>query len=233
MSCGCSSRHRESRRDCRPAKSSNHRRNRHCSPSCSSSSSSSCSDEDENECCCEGKNYLFAYKTSQQQYTGPDLNFPFVPSFDTVLFDQVGYVDGWIPIGSAPYTQFRCPKTGLYEIHYTATVANQGRFSENDQFVVASPKEDVIFRVERNSTVIPASNSWSTLDESDALSGIPRLVRPTYDEISNTILVQLNQSDVISLTTAGTSSALSMPNTLPLLSQINLEPVKLTITRIK
>ena len=178
------------------------------------------------KCPCPINYYLFIYKSTNQQYTGT--------GFMDVLFNNVGASNGWMtgPISSTGFADFIVPATGLYEISYTATVTNTGTFSEVD-VLIPSPKQDVIFQLQdlTANTPIVASESWSTVDES-AITLAPRIIRPTYEEISNTFFATLQAGHHISLQTSGTSAFLSLNTSLPSLGLTNLRPVKLEITSL-
>ena len=196
----------------------------------SSSSSSSCTSS------AEGKNYIFAYNT-----TG--FTYPNNTNFTTVPFDTVGVSDGWCLNIVGGNSLFTCPKTSVYEISYIANVRNRGTINAEGQLVVAV-KQDIIFRLLRNSITVPGSNSWSTINVSDTLEagyangadGTNPQVKATFEEISNTILVCLNAGDVISLITAGTIfgtvSTLTLETGMRLLNLTGLEPAKISIVEI-
>jgi hypothetical protein len=183
---------------------------------------------------CESKdNYIFAYNTIGYTYPNDTL-------FHNVPIDTTGTASGWTLTNAAGVSFFTTPTTGVYQINYTATV-------ENDN-VTDGIYEDAAFRLERNGTVIPGSNSWSTivfngtLEEFYGVTG-STAPQPGYAVISNSILVNLNANDIITLSTAGSVdggpggvSSLFLPTSDAILNLptglVNVEPAKIAITQI-
>ena len=180
------------------------------------------------------KKFIYAFNTAGFVYPN-NTNFSYVP------FDTVGASDGWTLNTVNGISLFTCPKTGTYQITYTANVQNRGT-TTNLIHITRAEEQNVLFRLFKNSTTtIPGSNSWSAVNVSEHfefnyMNGSGTRVKATFTEVSNNIIVSLNAGDTISLATAGTiygdESTLLLSTTLDLLNLTNVEPAKIAIVEI-
>lgn len=134
-----------------------------------------------------GLNYSFAYDTTTQTLSG---------SFADVTFNNNGPLNGWSH--TAGTASFTCNQTGLYEISYMGTIvttSNTANFGASMHLVL-------------NGTEIPGSQTANSLGLSSTL-GLTTINSSSNLNLINSVLVNVNSSDVIKLQALGSNAQLS------------------------